>query len=75
MITPRQCKMARAALGWSVLELAKRAKVSGATVNRFEVGRARPVPATLQVIRHAFEAAGVQFMDDQGVRIPAPTVQ
>ena len=37
-MTPVQCKMARAALGWGVRDLAKVAGVSANTVNRFETG-------------------------------------
>lgn len=36
---PVQCKMARAALGWSVRELGERADVMPNTVSRFENGK------------------------------------
>ncbi len=68
MITTAQCKMARAALGWGVRELAARAKVSPSTVNRFEIGLSEPNAATLTVIRLALEAAGVEFIPS-GVRL------
>jgi DNA-binding XRE family transcriptional regulator len=69
-ITPIQCKMARAALGWSTKDLGNRAHVSGNTVVRFENERHEPNPATMLAIRNAFEAAGVRFQEDGGVLPP-----
>jgi transcriptional regulator with XRE-family HTH domain len=37
-MTAVQCRMARASLGWSAQELAKKAGVGLNTVNRFESG-------------------------------------
>lgn len=61
--------MARAALGWTVKRLATGAQVGTATINRFELGQAVPIPATLAAIRRALEAAGVEFLDGGGVRL------
>jgi transcriptional regulator with XRE-family HTH domain len=61
MLTASQCRMARAALRWTVPDLAARARVNRNTINSFELGRTAPNPATLTVIRQAFEAAGVVF--------------
>jgi transcriptional regulator with XRE-family HTH domain len=66
MINFVQCKMGRAALGWSALELAKRAKVGVATVNRFEASQAQPIPVTLDAIQRALEAGGVEFIPENG---------
>jgi transcriptional regulator with XRE-family HTH domain len=70
MITAVQCRMARAALGWGVRDLAREAKVGVSTVTRFEAG-ADPIPATLAAIQRAMEAAGVEFTngDAPGVRL------
>lgn len=60
-----QCKMARAALGLGVRELAELAKVSPDTIARLERGddlRERTVDA----IRAALEAAGVEFIAENG---------
>jgi transcriptional regulator with XRE-family HTH domain len=65
--------MARAALGWGVRDLAKKAGISANTVARFENGHHTPNPATLKVIRLAFEAAGVRFNDQGGVDPPQKT--
>ena len=72
-LAPAQCRMARAALRWTVQELAAKAGVGRATTTRFEVEQAEPMPATPAVIRRAFEAAGVEFAsgDVPGVR-PSP---
>jgi ribosome-binding protein aMBF1 (putative translation factor) len=58
--------MARAALDWSVQDLAKRARVGEATVRRFERDRAAPIYATAEAIRSALEAAGVLFIAENG---------
>ena len=62
MITALQCKMARAATGWGVRELAAKADVSASTVNRFERGGAEPHSSTLRAIRQTFDAAGIEFI-------------
>jgi transcriptional regulator with XRE-family HTH domain len=66
MITPVQCKMARAALGWSSRDLAQRAQVGIATINRFETEARDPNPATLAAIRRALEEGGVAFIPQNG---------
>jgi transcriptional regulator with XRE-family HTH domain len=67
---PLQCRMARAALGLGVRELAAAAKVSADTVARFERGdelRAR----TIDALQRTLETAGVEFTngDQPGVRV------
>jgi transcriptional regulator with XRE-family HTH domain len=65
-----QCRMARAALGWGVRELAAAAKVSIDTVVRFERGDDLK-ERTVDALRHALETAGVEFTngDQPGVRL------
>ncbi|CDX41459.1 Helix-turn-helix domain protein [Mesorhizobium plurifarium] len=60
-----QCRMARAALGWGVRELAEVAQVATQTITRLEQGD-RLRPKTLQAIRAAFEAAGIEFIAENG---------
>ena len=60
--------MARAALGWSVRDLARSAEVSAATANRFEMGHVQPNKATLSAIQRALESAGVRFIE-RGVEL------
>ena len=69
MLTAMQSKMARAALGWSMKDLGERSGVSANTIDRFENGRAAPIPANLKALRQAFEAAGVRFTET-GVEPP-----
>lgn len=57
--------MARAALGWSTQELAKRAGTGVNTVNRFEAGQDARV-SSLEKMRAALEAAGVEFIAENG---------
>ena len=77
MLTPEQCRAARGLLAWSQVELAHKAQVGVVTVHQLEAGSARPRRSTLDVIRRAFEAAGVEFIDQNeragpGVRLRKP---
>jgi transcriptional regulator with XRE-family HTH domain len=56
-----QSRAARGLLGWSLLDLSKAAGVSVATISDFESGKRQPQPATLAVLRRAFEDAGIVF--------------
>lgn len=60
-----QSKMARAALGWGVRDLAKEAGVAVDTISRLERGE-DVMPRTLAAIRTALEAAGILFIDANG---------
>jgi predicted transcriptional regulator len=57
--------MARAALGWTTLELARQAGVGGNTVNRFEVGQDARI-STMEKMRAAMERAGIEFIPENG---------
>jgi transcriptional regulator with XRE-family HTH domain len=67
---PVQVRMARAALGLGIRDLAAVAKVSVDTVARFERGEELK-ERTLEALQRALESAGVEFTDgDQpGVRL------
>jgi predicted transcriptional regulator len=58
-----QCKMARAALGLGVRDLAALARVSTDTIARLERGE-KLKPATITAIAAALEKAGVIFEAD-----------
>ena len=62
---PIQLKMARAAAGWGVRDLAKKAGVTANTVTRIENG-ADAKQSTMYKLKHALEAAGIEFMDENG---------
>ncbi|WP_281405145.1 helix-turn-helix transcriptional regulator [Mesorhizobium sp. B4-1-1] len=65
-ISVEQCRGARAMLGWSQAELADAAGVSRATVVDFERGLRVPHRNNLIAIREAFEAAGIEFIPENG---------
>jgi len=66
MMNSAQCRAARGLLAWSQQKLADAAGVGIVTVHQFEAGTSEPRRATLQVIRRAFEAAGVEFIEENG---------
>jgi transcriptional regulator with XRE-family HTH domain len=66
MITPAQCRAARALLDWSQQRLAAAAHVGVVTVRQFEGSGAQPRPATTDVICRALEAAGIEFIPENG---------
>jgi ribosome-binding protein aMBF1 (putative translation factor) len=65
-MTPEQCRAARGLLDWSQAQLAEKAAVGVVTVRLFEAGAHTPRRATVEVIKRAFDAAGVQFIDENG---------
>ena len=60
--------MARVALGIGVRELAARAKVAQDTISRLERGE-QLKERTIDAIRSSLEAAGIEFLDNGGVRL------
>lgn len=60
-----QCKMARAATGLGVRDLAKLAEVSPDTIARLERGEDLK-GSTVATIQKALEAAGVVFLPENG---------
>ena len=70
VITPEQCRMARAGLHISQADLARRANVATATIAEFEKGRRTPYGRTVRDIQLALEEAGAVFVDG-GVTLTA----
>jgi transcriptional regulator with XRE-family HTH domain len=66
VITREQCRAARGLLGWSQADLAQAALVGVVTVRQFETGAHGPRRLTLHAVRSALEAAGVEFIDENG---------
>ena len=60
-----QIRMARSALGWGVRELAAKADVTPNTISRIE-GGAPARTDTLERIVRALEAAGIEFIAENG---------
>jgi transcriptional regulator with XRE-family HTH domain len=74
MPTGEQIRAARALLRWSAAQLARAAGVSWRSVQRAEsaVGVPRMHTATLDAIRRALDAEGIEFLQNsngQGVRL------
>jgi transcriptional regulator with XRE-family HTH domain len=66
MITPQQIRGARAMLGLTQAELAERAGMSKTGLNNIESGASDPKASTLKAIQSALEAAGVEFIPENG---------
>lgn len=73
-ITAAQLRAARGLIGWSQSELADASKVGRATIADFEAGKREPYERTLDDLRAALEAAGVEFTNggQPGVRLKTP---
>jgi predicted transcriptional regulator len=73
MVTPREVRAARAFLGWTRQQLADRAIVALNTVIRLEQGVVDTRSSTLDAVRRALEAAGIEFLslreDSEGIRV------
>jgi ribosome-binding protein aMBF1 (putative translation factor) len=75
MLTGLQIRAARAALGWSAQRLAQESETGFRTVVRLEKSDGIPPShtATLQKVKSALEAAGIEFIgtpeDGPGIRL------
>jgi predicted transcriptional regulator len=70
MVGPHQIRAARALLGMSQVDLANRAGISATALVNIETGASDPKTSTLAAIIAALEAAGVEFINGDGVRLP-----
>lgn len=66
MVTPSQCRAARGLLNWSQQDLATQAGIGIVTVRQIESGASEPRRATVEMLRQAFERAGVEFIPENG---------
>jgi transcriptional regulator with XRE-family HTH domain len=66
MITPRQCKAARALLGWTQAELAEKAKLTLDTVSRFEQGKSDTRGQAMIKMEAAVRQAGIKLLASEG---------
>ena len=76
-MTSAQVRMARAALNWTVRDLAEATGLHRNTITNIEVGRYAGDPATLAMIKSVLTREGVQFIDENGggpgVRLRKPS--
>jgi transcriptional regulator with XRE-family HTH domain len=66
MLTASQCRAARGLLDWTQQKLADVARIGVATIRQFEGMATEPRHATLAILRQALEAAGVEFIEENG---------
>lgn len=65
MLTPAQCRAARALLDWTQGRLSEETGLSTVTIRSFEAGRdARE--SNRKLLRLTLEKAGIQFLDKNG---------
>jgi DNA-binding XRE family transcriptional regulator len=65
IISPEQCRAARAWLDWKQVDLASAAGVSLSTVRDFEKGRRTPIANNAKAITAALRAAGIRLVFDR----------
>jgi len=65
-VTSAQLRMARAALNWTVRDLADATGLHRNTITNIEVGRYAGDPATLRLIKKTLIEAGVEFISENG---------
>ncbi|HXW72094.1 MAG TPA: transcriptional regulator [Methylocella sp.] len=71
MISSKQCRAARALLGWSPDELASKSHLPLSAIETLEEGAGSPHAAESEALRRIFELAGIKFLakDDGGIGV------
>jgi hypothetical protein len=73
ILSPDQCRIARAILRWSTPHLASIAGLDRITIARFETRKQKSKPETQSRLREVFEQAGIEFGEEGWIRLkPAP---
>ena len=65
-VTSSQVRMARAALNWTVRDLAKATSLHRNTITNIETGRYAGESGTLETIAAVLRRAGIEFIDENG---------
>ena len=65
-VTSAQVRMARAALDWTVRDLAEASRLHRNTITNIETGKYAGDAATLAAIEQVLKRAGVEFIDENG---------
>lgn len=66
MLTPAQIRAARALLNWSQADLAAASGVALQSIKNIETGKTDPRLSTATALCRALEAAGVEFIAENG---------
>lgn len=74
MITPAQCRAARALIGWSQTDLADEADLSKVSISAFEKGGDMR-ESNRRSLKEALEAAGVTFLANGDTTTGGPGVR
>jgi transcriptional regulator with XRE-family HTH domain len=69
MITGRQIRAARGLLEWNAEDLARKSGLTRVTVSKIESDLVQPQEKSLASIIAVFERHGVEFLEDEGVKI------
>lgn len=75
IITPAQCRAARALLNWSQPELAERCDIHVQTISNFEKESSTPSKTTLGKIISVLGVAGIEVTEDDGVKRRSQPIQ
>jgi transcriptional regulator with XRE-family HTH domain len=65
-ITAARSRAARGLLGMTQVQLAIESGVGLSTIAHFERGQRQLTPDNLTALRRAFEAAGIEFLEENG---------
>jgi len=69
IITGRQIRGARGLLGWSMEDLTAKTDVNRITIRQIESDQVQPQEKTLTKIFSVFDKHGIEFLEDEGVKI------
>ncbi|MDP9127247.1 MAG: helix-turn-helix domain-containing protein [Pseudomonadota bacterium] len=69
IVTGRQIRAARGLMGWSMEDLADKAGVTTVTIRHIESESVTPQEKTLSSILSVFDKQGVEFHEDEGVKL------
>jgi transcriptional regulator with XRE-family HTH domain len=77
-VTSAQLRMARAAINWTIRDVAEATGLHRNTISNIEIGKYAGDPATILLIRETLVRQGVEFIDANGggagVRLRKPTL-
>jgi transcriptional regulator with XRE-family HTH domain len=75
IISPLQCRAGRAILNMTRHDLAELSSVSAGMIGTFETENGEPRLHNLEMLRLALESAGVEFLDNDGVRVRRDSIR